>query len=130
MLACLVETFGKRNVYVELQSHGLCEQEARNQAAIALAREFGLPLLATNGVSMATEFEREVLDVLTTIRHGCSLDEAGLLLQQNSKRHMRSAKEMCALFRDVPAAIANTVALSDRLTFEMKDMGYELPATF
>ena len=126
-LICLVETFGKRNVYLELQRHGICEQEARNQAVVSLAREFQLPLLATNGVSMATEFEREVLDVLTTIRHGCSLDEAGLLLQQNGKRHMRSAKEMCVLFRDVPAAIANTVALSDRLTFQMKDMGYEFP---
>ena len=126
-LTRLVETFGKRNVYLELQRHGICEQEARNQAVMALAQEFELPLLATNGVSMATEFQREVLDVLTTIRHGCSLDEAGLLLQQNGQRHMRSAKEMCALFRDVPAAIANTVALSDRLTFKMKDMGYEFP---
>jgi error-prone DNA polymerase len=94
---------------------------------MALAREFQLPLLATNGVNMATEFEREILDVLTTIRHGCSLDEAGLLLQQNGKRHMRSAAEMCRLFRDVPEAITATSELSDRLTFQMKEMGYEFP---
>ncbi len=123
----LLQTFGPKNVYVELQRHGICEQEARNQAAMALAREFHLPLLATNGVSMATEFEREILDVLTTIRHGCSLDGAGLLLQQNSKRHMRSGAQMCALFRDVPEAIAATGELSDRLTFQMKEMGYEFP---
>ena len=127
VLARLVKTFGQSSVYVELQRHGICEQEARNQAAISLAQEFQLPVLATNGVCMATEFEREILDVLTTIRHGCSLDEAGLLLQQNGKRHMRSAKEMCSLFRDVPAAIGNTAALSDRLTFQMHDMGYEFP---
>ena len=127
VLARLVKAFGQSSVYVELQRHGICEQEARNQAAISLAQEFQLPVLATNGVCMATEFEREILDVLTTIRHGCSLDEAGLLLQQNGKRHMRSAKEMCSLFRDVPTAIANTVALSDRLTFQMHDMGYEFP---
>ncbi len=127
VLARLVKTFGPSGVYVELQRHGICEQEARNQAAIALASEFHLPLLATNGVSMATEFEREILDVLTTIRHGCSLDEAGLLLQQNSKRHMRSAAEMCSLFCDVPHAISATGDLSDRLTFQMKDMGYEFP---
>ena len=54
VLTQLVRTFGTKNVYVELQRHGLCEQEARNQAAISLAREFHLPLLATNGVSMAT----------------------------------------------------------------------------
>ena len=126
-LARLVHTFGAKNVYVELQRHGICEQETRNQAAIALARESGLPLLATNGVSMATEFEREILDVLTSIRHGCSLDEAGLLLQQNGKRHLRSMQEMRALFQDVPEAVAATGELSDRLTFQMKDMGYEFP---
>ena len=123
----LVEIFGPKNVYVELQRHGLCEQEARNQAAIALACELQLPLLATNGVSMATELEREVLDVLTSIRHGCSLDQAGRLLQQNGKRHIRSAKQMSALFRDVPEAIARTGELSDRLAFTMKDLGYQFP---
>ncbi len=123
----LIQTFGPKNVYVELQRHGIPEQEARNQAAISLAREFHLPLLATNGVSMATEFEREILDVLTSIRHGCSLDEAGLLLQANSKRHLRSAEQMCELFRDVSQAVATTGELSDRLTFQMKNMGYEFP---
>ena len=126
-LKALVQTFGAKNVYVELQRHGICEQETRNQASISLAQEFHLPLLATNGVSMATEFEREILDVLISIRHGCSLDEAGLLLQQNGNRHLRSATRMCRLFSDVPEAIANTGMLSDRLTFQMKDMGYEFP---
>ena len=123
----LVTTFGDRNVYVELQRHGIREQEARNQAAMALASEFHLPLLATNGVAMSTAFEREVLDVLTSIRHGCSLDEAGLLLQQNSTRHLRGATEMAALFRDCPEAVTETWELSQRLKFEMKDLGYQFP---
>lgn len=127
VLTGLMRAFGPKNVYVELQRHGICEQEARNQAAVALAREFHLPLLATGGVGMATECEREILDVLTSIRYGCSLDDAGLLLQQNGKRHLRSAERMCALFRDLPEAIATTGELSDRLTFQMKDMGYAFP---
>ncbi len=126
-LSHLIRTFGPRNVYIELQRHGICEQETRNQAAISLAREFHLLLLATNGVSMAIEFERDILDVLTSIRHGCSLDQAGLLLQRNGKRHLRSAKQMGVVFQDVPEAIGNTGELSDRLTFQMKDMGYEFP---
>ena len=126
-LTRLIQTFGPKNVYVELQRHGIREQEARNRAAISLARELRLPLLATNGVNMATAFEREILDLLTSIRHGCSLDDAGLLLQHNSKRHMRSAQEMCRLFLDIPEAIAATNELSDRLTFQMKEMGYEFP---
>ena len=126
-LSRLIRTFGEKNVYVELQRHGIAEQEARNQAAIALAREFHLPLLASNGVNTATEYEREILDVMTSIRHGCSLDEAGLLLQKNSKRHLRSPQEMVRLFRDVPEAVTTTGELSGRLTFQMKDMGYQFP---
>ncbi len=126
-LTRLVATFGSRNVYIELQRHGLREQEARNRAAVALAREFRLPLLATGGARMATECEREVLDVLTAARHGCSLDEAGLLLEANGERYLRSAPEMGALFPDLPEAVGNTGELSDRLNFRMRDMGYEFP---
>jgi len=127
VLNCLVESFGKRNVYVELQRHRIREQEARNQAAFALAREFHLPLLATNGANMATSLEREILDVLTAIRHRTTLDEAGLLLQQNTNRHMQGVAEMKNLFRDLPFAVAETVELSSRLQFVMKDMGYQFP---
>ena len=127
VLGKLVASFGERNVFAELQRHGCRQGEARNQAVMALAREFGLPLLATNGVNIATDFEREILDVFTSIRHGCSLDEAGLLLQRNTLRHLRTAGEMTALFRDVPEAIGNTGMLSDRLGFVMKDMGYKFP---
>jgi error-prone DNA polymerase len=127
VLRSLVQTFGQNNVYVELQRHRLREQEVRNDAAISLSREFHLPILATNGVNMATAFEREVLDVLTTIRHRTSLDSAGLLLQHNANRHLRPAKEMASLFRDIPQAIAETRELSSRLQFEMKDMGYQFP---
>ncbi|RSL18727.1 DnaE-like error-prone DNA polymerase [Edaphobacter aggregans] len=127
VVKCLVQTFGQDNVYVELQRHRIREQEARNLAAIALARELHLPLLATNGANMATSLEREVLDVLTSIRHRTSLDEAGMLLQQNANRHMRGAAEMRNLFRDLPSAVAETVELSSRLQFVMKDMGYQFP---
>ncbi|WP_184222404.1 error-prone DNA polymerase [Granulicella aggregans] len=126
-LQCLVRTFGQASVYVELQRHRIREEEARNQAAIALAREFHLPLLATNGPNMATAFEREVLDLMSSIRHGCTLDEAGLLLQQNSNRQMLGATGMTGLFRDLPCAVAETVELSSRLQFVMKDMGYQFP---
>ena len=127
VLGCLVQTFGQRNVYVELQRHRIREQEARNQAAVALARELRLPLLATNGANMATTLEREVLDVMTAIRHRTTLDEAGLLLQQNSNRHMLGAAEMNRLFRDVPSAVAETVELS--VAAAVRDERYGLPVS-
>jgi error-prone DNA polymerase len=124
----LVHLFGMRNVYVELQRHFDREQEHRNQAAVRIARALHLPLLATNGVSYATAYEREILDVLTTIRHHCTLETAGRLLAANSERYLRSPREMCQLFRDLPEAIDNTLELSARLSYQMSDLGYRFPA--
>jgi error-prone DNA polymerase len=123
----LIRIFGKNNVYIELQRHGEREQEWRNQAAIRIARRLHLPLLATNGVRYATMDERQILDVFTAIRHHTDLEHAGRLLSVNQQRHLRDAREMTDRFSDLPAAIANTLALSERLEFELNDLGYEFP---
>jgi error-prone DNA polymerase len=123
----LVQLFGQKNVYVELQRHGEREEEWRNQAAIRIAQRLRLPLLATNGVRYASAYDREILDVFTAIRNHTDLDHAGRLLTVNNQRHLRNAVEMTDKFADLPQAIANTVALSERLEFELNDLGYEFP---
>jgi len=123
----LVRLFGHKNVYVELQRHGEREEEWRNQAAIRIAERMGLPLLATNGVRYATAYDREILDVFTAVRHHTDLEHAGRLLTVNQQRSLRNAGEMTARFSDLPRAIANTLALSARLEFELNDLGYEFP---
>ena len=123
----LVELFGRGNVYIELQRHGDRAEEARNQVALRIAESLRLPILATNGVRYATQYEREVLDVFTSIRHHVSLDKAGRLLQANSQRQVRSARVMNRLFSDLPEAIENTLLVSQRLQFELNDLGYEFP---
>jgi error-prone DNA polymerase len=123
----LIRIFGPGNVYVELQRHREREEELRNQAAIRIARSLKLPVLAANGVRYATAYDREILDLFTAIHHHTELDHAGRLLSLNSQRHLRAARVMAALFRDVPEAIANTVDLSSRLKFELNDLGYEFP---
>ncbi|MBZ5719481.1 MAG: error-prone DNA polymerase [Acidobacteriia bacterium] len=128
---CLVDSlvgiFGPSNVYVELQRHFHRAQEARNRAAVEIARALQLPLLATNGVGYATPGERELCDVFTAIRHHRTLATAGRLLARNSERYVKSAAEMHQLFADLPEAIANTVELSSRLEFTLEDLGYEFP---
>jgi error-prone DNA polymerase len=126
-VAQLVEIFGSQNVYVELQRHGDRAEEARNQAALSIAQSLRLPILATNGVRYATQYEREVLDVFTSIRHHVSLDGAGRLLEVNSQRQVRGARAMNRLFSDLPEAIENTLIVSQRLEFELDDLGYEFP---
>jgi error-prone DNA polymerase len=123
----LCELFGRQNVYVELQRHFLRPEEARNQAAVEIARKLGLPLLATNGVRHALASRREVLDVFTCIRHHRTLADAGRLLACNSELHIKTPTEMEKLFSDLPEAIANTQILSSRLQFSLKELGYQFP---
>jgi error-prone DNA polymerase len=123
----ICELFGRDNVYVELQRHFCREEEARNQAALEVARTLHLPLLATNGVCHALPREREVLDLFTCIRHHRTLATAGRLLARNSERHFKPSAEMANLFADLPEAIANTQVLSSRLQFTLNDLGYQFP---
>jgi error-prone DNA polymerase len=123
----LCELFGNENIYVELQRHHCREEEARNQAAVEIARKFSLPLLATNGVCHAIPQERELLDVFTCIRHHRVLATAGRLISRNAERHVKSPQEMHRLFADLPEAITNTQVLSSRLQFTLNDLGYEFP---
>lgn len=123
----LMRVFGPQNVYVELQRHGDRAEEARNQTALHIAESLRLPIVATNGVRYATQYEREILDVFTGIRHHASLDEAGRLLQMNSQRYVRKPSAMHRLFRDLPEAMDNTLLISQRLDFKLNDLGYEFP---
>ena len=123
----LIDVFGKGNVYAELQRHFNRDEEARNQAVLEIAQRVDLPTLATNGVCHASRAQREVTDVFTCIRNHVRLETAGRLLATNSERYLKSAKLMSQLFADLPEAIYNTVELSSRLQFTLKDLGYEFP---
>ncbi len=123
----LQETFGARNVYLELQRHFHRDQEARNQAVIELGRSHGVPLIATNGVCYAEPLQRELLDLFICLRHHTTLARAGRLLERNAERYLKSTEEMVQLFADVPDAIANTTQVAARLQFTLKDLGYEFP---
>src|SRR5437868_1744011 len=123
----MIDIFGRENVYAELQRHFNRAEEARNHAVIDMARRLKFPLLATNGVCYATRVQRQVADVFTCIRNHVRLETAGRLLSINSERFVKSPKEMAELFADLPEAIANTIELSSRLDFTLKDLGYEFP---
>ena len=91
----LTDIFRRSRIFAsELQRHLSRDEEARNQAAIEIARKLHLPLLATNGVCHAQPAQRKVLDVFTCIRHHRALATAGRLLSRNAERHMKTAVEM------------------------------------
>ena len=123
----LVGTFGANNVYVELQRHLLRDEEADNHTLRDLAAAFHLPIVATNGVRFAAAADRPLYDVLTCIRHKTTLEHAGRRLSWNAERSLKPAEAMARLFADLPAAIAGTRELADRLEYSMADLGYRFP---
>src|SRR5262249_914907 len=82
------------------------ERLARRLADLAAAR--GVAVVVTNDVRHTTPAGRPLLDVLTCIRHGTTLDRAGRLLLANAERHLKSPAEMAVLFRDCPAAVRHS----------------------
>jgi error-prone DNA polymerase len=124
----LIESFGRENVFVEIQRHFVRGEEQINQQLVDLARANGLLILATNHVQYAKPYGREVLDVFTCIREHTHLDAAGKLLTQNAERHLKNDRKMRELFRDLPEAIENTSRLAERLTFSLENIGYEFPS--
>src|SRR5216684_1147713 len=71
--------------------------------------------------------ERALLDVMTCIRLGTTLEEAGRALWVNHERHLKAPAAMAALFRDLPNAIAATRAIAQRCEFTLKHLGYRFP---
>jgi error-prone DNA polymerase len=113
--------------HVELQRHFRRDEEHRNVRLVDLARRLRLPLVATNGVRYGRAEDKELHDVLTCIREGRNVDNAGRLLGMNRERHIKTAEEMTRLFADLPEAIDGAWTLANTLDFTLADLGYQFP---
>ena len=89
--------------------------------------ELSLPMVATNDVLYHLPDRRPLQDVMTAIRLGCRVDQAGLALQPNAERHLKSPQEMHRLFRDYPEAVGRTQEIVDRCCFSLKEIAYAYP---
>ena len=128
LLDRLIGLFGRSQVYVELQRHLLRDEAIDNQALIALADAYHVPLVATNGVRFAVAADRPLYDLQTCLRHKTTLDRAGRRLACNAERYLKSPAAMTRLFRDRPDALAAAGTLADRLGYTMANLGYRFPA--
>ena len=117
----------KGRTHIELQRHHRRDEEHRNIALVDLARRLRLPLIATNGVRYARAGDRELHDVLTCIREGRNVDNAGRLLGVNRERFIKGADEMAELFADLPEALDNSWKLANTLDFTLANLGYQFP---
>ena len=113
-------------LYVELQRHHRPEERLTEPALLDLAYARGLPLVATNEPFFATADDYEAHDALICIAEGRVVAE-GNRRQLTPEHRFKSRAEMCALFADLPEALANTVEIARRCAFRANTRPAILP---
>ena len=120
--------FGVESVYVELQQNYLCGDTKRNRRLINLARDCGVPVVATNDALYHTPERYRLQHALVAAVHNTTIDRALRYIRPNDRLHLRSAEQMQKLFRHCPAALDNTLRIADSCDFNLDtDLGYRLP---
>jgi error-prone DNA polymerase len=93
----------------------------------ALAEASGAPMVAVNDVLYHGPERRPLQDVLTCIREGTTIAEAGLRLEANAERHLKGPDEMARLFAKFPGAVERSVEIAGRIGFDLSELRYEYP---
>lgn len=124
--------FGRGNYFLELQDHGLREQQQINPLIIRLSRETGIPLVVTNDTHYVQKEDARVQQVLICIQTNHTVGENTGLEFETQEFYLKSEDEMRALFPALPEAFDNTVKIAERcnvaFTFgETKLPHFEVP---
>ncbi len=125
MLKRLARYFPDR-LYIELQRHGLPEQERIEEGLIDLAYKHDIPLVATNDCYFPKREMHEAHDALLCIAEGRYVTESDRR-KVTPDHYFKSVKEMRALFADLPEAVDNTVVIAQRCHFLLKSIQPILP---
>lgn len=125
-LTQLQDVFTDRLYAIAELHHGPHDRVLLERLRLA-ASAHELPLIAANDVHYHVPQRQRLQDVLTAIRHGCSVAELGERRFANAERHLKSAAHMSRLFRTCPAAIARTREVVERCSFSLDELRYDYP---
>ena len=127
-LEWLLRIFGADHLRVELQRPFHRDDRARNRRLEELAGRLGVPTVATGNVHAHTRSRGPLQDAFVALRNHATLDASEPMRRGNFSHVLASPAAMAARFEDHPRAVAETRALADRLTFDLKqDLGYRYP---
>jgi error-prone DNA polymerase len=124
----LLDAFGAEGLRVELQRPYARHDRARNRALAAFARRLGVACVATGDVHAHARCRAELQDAFVALRNHTTLDACEPLRRGNFSHVMTTPRAMASRFADHPDAVAETLALAERLTFNLdRDLGYRYP---
>ena len=122
-----VERFGE-DFYIELQRNGVPGQEEVNAKMLALARHFGIKVVATVDVHYRRKEDARAHEVMLCIGNHATLEDEKRFKIDTHELYLKSPEEMAALFHDLPEALANTLEVADKVeTFDITRKKHILP---
>ncbi len=113
--------------YLEVQDHGMAVQAKVNQGLVRIARETGLPLVATNDAHYLRQEESRLQDVLMCIQMQKTVDDPDRMRFETDQFYLKSEEEMAALFPALPEALENTRRIAEQCNVEFTFGQYHLP---
>lgn len=119
--------FGGDNFFLELQNHGLPEQERINPYILKLSRELGIKTVATNDVHYINKDDAFMHKVLLCVQTGSKINEKGAIEFKTDEFYLKSEEEMLAAFSDCPEAVENTAQVANRCRVEFEFGKIKLP---
>ncbi|MBR9836278.1 MAG: DNA polymerase III subunit alpha [Rhodobacteraceae bacterium] len=96
-------------------------------ACAKLALRMNTPMVAAGDVLMHRAARRQLADVLTCLREGCTIDAIGTRAQPNAERRLKGAPDMARLYRRHPAALRRTLEIAARCAFDLSELSYDYP---
>ena len=119
--------FGKGNFFLELQDHGIAEQQLVNQGLLRMSRETGILLVATNDVHYTYADDVKPHDILLCLQTGKKLADEDRMRYEGGQYYIKSEEEMKALFPYALEALENTQKIADRCQVEIEFGVTKLP---
>jgi len=120
------DLFGN-DFYLEVQYHGMKEQEIANRGLIELARKFDVDIVATNDAHYLNREDWEAHDVLLCLQTGRKLSDEKRMKFPTKEFYFKDANEMLKVFREIPEAVYNTLKVAEKIDLKMESSGYLLP---
>jgi len=114
-----VRIFGDGNFYIELMNHGIPEQSIVNPRLYDIAKQAGIPTVATNDVHYVSADDARAHDFLLCIQTGSTISDQSRLKFSSDQFYMKSSEEMKALFPDFPESISTTMEIANRVDIEI-----------
>ncbi|MDZ7673637.1 MAG: DNA polymerase III subunit alpha [Acidimicrobiales bacterium] len=123
----LQDIFGRDNLFVELQDHGIPAQQWANPRLAALAQNIRAPLLATNDSHYVHKHDAKAHDALLCVQTNSLVTDTNRFSFHGDDHYLKSAEEMRYLFRELPTACDNTLWVAERCDVEIEFGKPKLP---